>query len=178
MYSKILIVAATFLMYTILFLVNELLFGFLGFSESVHWVYLPSGLRLMLVLIFVEWGALGIVLASMFTNQLFYFGGNTLSVIVSGCISGLAPYLARHVCHRQLGLDLELRNLSSAKLLTVSLVFALISAFMHQVFFAVQGHTDDFIASTSVMAFGDLIGTVIFLYTAKFVLSKTGLKTH
>ncbi len=49
---------------------------------------------------------------------------------------------------------------------------------MHQVFFTLRGHTDNFLASTSVMAFGDLVGTVILLYTAKFALSKTRLKTQ
>lgn len=178
MHAKFLIVMGTFLAYTLLFLLNQLLFGFLGFSESVHWIYLPSGLRLMFILVFVEWGAVGIALSSMLVNQLFHFDGNILSVIVSGCISGFSPYLARYVCHHQLGMDLDLRNLSSRKLITVSLVFALISASMHQVFFTLRGHTDNFLASTSVMAFGDLVGTVILLYTAKFALSKTRLKTQ
>lgn len=172
MFERMWIVAGTCMAYMVLFFLNNHLFGSLGFSEGVNWIYLPSGLRLMFVLIFAQWGALGVTLASMLVSGLMQFDGNLASVLGSGFISGFSPLLARHVCHDKLGMDMELRNLSARKLMAVSVVFALMSASMHQVFYTFQGHTHNFFASTAVMAFGDLAGTVIMLYTAKWVLSK------
>lgn len=178
MKERLLIVLGTVMAYTLLFLVNDTLFGFLSYSAGVNWIYLPSGLRLAFVLIFAGWGALGVSLASMLLAMTFYFGGDLTAVFVTGLISGLAPYLARHLCHTHLGMDLDLKNLTHSKLLTVSVVFALMSATMHQVFFVWQGYTENFLNSTVVMAFGDLTGTVIMLYLAKFLLSVIKLKTH
>lgn len=178
MHERLWIVAGTFIAYTVLFHLNHFLFGSLGFSQGVDWIYLPSGFRLMFVLIFAEWGGLGVALASMFISATFHFDGNMASVLGAGFISGFAPVLARYVCHDKLGMDLALRNLSVGKLIAVSLVFAGMSATMHQIFFTLRGHTDNFIASTAVMAFGDLMGTVIMLYMAKGVLSMIRPSSH
>lgn len=169
-------VVGTFSAYIALFTLNDFLFGSLGFSEGVSWIYLPSGFRLMFILIFAEWGAVGIVLASVYVSGLFHFNGDQASILGAGFISGFSPLLARYVCHDKLGMDLELRNLTTHKLIAVSALFALMSALMHQVFYAWRGHTENFIASTAVMAIGDFVGTIIMLYIAKFVISKISLK--
>jgi hypothetical protein len=170
MTERLWLVVGTFIAYTALYLLNDMLFSSLEFSPGVNWVYLPSGLRLMFVLLFVESGAIGVALASIFLSSIFTFKGDLISVLMTGLISGFAPYLARYVCHDRLSLDLGLQDLTARKLIGVSVVFALMSAFMHQVFYTWQGQTENFISSTAVMAVGDIIGTIIMLYIAKFVL--------
>ena len=49
------------LAYVLFFRLNGALFGWLEFSAGVNWVFLPSGLRLMLVLLWGPWAALGLV---------------------------------------------------------------------------------------------------------------------
>lgn len=164
------IVAGTFTAYALLCSINDLLFGALDYSTGVHWVYLPSGFRMMFVLVFAQWGAIGIGLASMAVSAFSYFNSDPIAVIGSGLISAYAPYLSRQVCHLRLGIDLELHNLTARSLLVVSATFAVMSASMHQLLYTWRGHTENFVASLSVMALGDLIGTVIMLYLAKFVL--------
>ena len=63
--SATLIVGVTALFYVALFLLNGFLFSVLDFSAGVAWVFLPSGLRLVAVLLFDKWGALGIILGSL-----------------------------------------------------------------------------------------------------------------
>jgi hypothetical protein len=171
MTERLWLVVGTFIAYTALYFLNDLLFSSLEFSAGVNWIYLPSGFRLMFVLLFVESGAIGVALASIFLSSIFNFKGDLVSVMVTGLISGGAPYVARYVCHDKLGLDLDLRNLTVQKLIGVAFVFALLSASMHQVFFTWRGHTENFFSSTAVMFFGDIVGTVTMLYIAKFVLS-------
>jgi hypothetical protein len=170
MNERLWLVVGTFIAYTALYFVNEWFFSSLQFSPGVNWIYLPSGFRLMFVLIFVESGAIGVALASMFLSSLFTFKGDLISVLVTGLISGFAPYLARYVCHDKMGMDLELRDLTARKLISVAVVFALLSASMHQVFFSWRGQTKNFISSTAVMTVGDIVGTILMLYVAKLVL--------
>lgn len=172
MRERLAIVCGTSLAYGVLFMVNEWLFGALGFSAATHWIYLPGGLRLVFVLLFGFLGAVGVALASVTVSYLFYFENDPLSAFGAGVISGTAPYLSRHICLRYMQLDPELRNLTAERLLKVSLLFALISAGLHQILFTWQGYTDDFVTTASVMAFGDFMGSIIVLYVAKFVMSR------
>jgi hypothetical protein len=176
MYERLWIVMGTSVSYAALFFLNNYLFDALEFSKGVNWIYLPSGFRLMFVLVFLELGGLGVALSSIFISAFFYSESNLLALMMIGFISGFSPVLARDICHAKLGMDLELRNLSARKLMAVSVVFALVSASMHQVFYSLIGRTENFMASTAVMAFGDLVGTVIMLYIAKFALSMLDLK--
>jgi hypothetical protein len=51
----------------------------------------------------------------------------------------------------------------------VALVFALVSASMHQIWFSWHGLTENFLEGVLVMAVGDLLGTILVLYGAKFL---------
>ena len=181
MTTRLAIVFGTAIAYYLMFLLNNAVFAGLGYSEGVSWVYLPSGLRLAFVLVFVEWGAVGIALASMFISYQYQFNGDLLTILGAGTISGFAPWLARLVCIDKFKLDMNLSNLSVTTLLKVSVLFAVLSPVMHQLWYVWRGQTANFIASTSVMALGDLVGTVLMLYLAKFLLGllpANALKHH
>jgi uncharacterized protein YacL len=60
--------------------------------------------------------------------------------------------------------------MSAQALIKVAVFFAVLSSTLHQLFFIWLGHTENFIKSLSVMAFGDLMGTLIVLYVAKLIL--------
>lgn len=164
------IVGAVALGYFLLFLLNESLFSAMGYSEVVSWVYLPSGLRLVFVLLFVEWGALGIALASVLTGYLYQFHGDWLTVLVAGMLSGLAPWLARAMCVDAFKLDVNLENLTVRTLLKMAVVFSVISPVLHQVWYVWRGVTADFLSAVAVMAVGDFVGTMLVLYLAKHIL--------
>ena len=176
-YERLQIVAGTFVAYTLIFNINQIFFGFTEVADGVHWIYLPSGLRLIFVLVFGGAGAVGVGLASMYLNSLFNFDGALISAIGAGTISGVAPYWARYACHRKLNMDYKLENLSVPKLFYISVVFALLSASLHQLFYGWAGHTVDWAVSMGAMFLGDLMGTVTLLYLVKFVISKIQWKS-
>jgi hypothetical protein len=98
--------------------------------------------------------------------------------IVTAIISGFAPLIARKICIDFLQLQSSLSNLTSKTLFQLSVVFSLISALMHQVWFYWNDATEDFIASSLVMALGDWVGTVLVLATASLLLKlKTSVTT-
>ena len=160
------------------FKLNFLLFESLKFSEGVNWVFIPSGLRMLLVLVLLQTGSLGIATASCFINYMMGNSDQHLFNVVTAIISGFAPLVARQICLELFNVHTSLNNLNSKALFQLSVVFSLISALLHQVWFYWNGLTEDFVASSLVMAVGDWVGTVLVLATASLLLKvKTAPKT-
>jgi hypothetical protein len=156
--------------YFFAFQLNDFLFGDLQFSAGVNWVFIPSGLRLLLVLVLSQLGAIGIALASCAISYLHGSPDSHLFNLVTGVISGATPLIARYVALHTLKLNVDLSGLTGQNLFKASLLFALISAFTHQIWFVWQGATTDFIASALVMAIGDWLGTVLVLALASVMI--------
>lgn len=179
MTKKLVIIIATSIIYFLFDRLNSVFFDELEYSYSVHWIYLPSGLKMALILVFLTNGAIGIALAStLFTYLLPNFDGNYWSLGVTGLIMGLAPLWTRHLAIRWLNLDPELSNLTSSMLFRLSLLFAVIPPVIQQLWFFHSKMTGDFLASTAVMMIGDWVGIVFFLWILKLtlpLLTKAGL---
>lgn len=170
-----LMVLGSALLYFYAFKLNFELFDWLEFSHGVNWVFLPSGLRLLLVLVLIEYGSLGIVLASIAINYFFKADGDHVFAIVTGLISGLAPLLARKIAIDFFHLSVELEGLTSKVFFKLTVLFAIISPVLHQLWFFWNGKTENFIASTLVMAVGDWFGTVLVLAVASLLVKWLGV---
>jgi hypothetical protein len=170
--NKPVVVVLTAAAYAAIFELNILLFSGFEYSNNVHWIFLPSGLRLAFVLVFGVWGAIGIVLASIATNLIHYFDSDLTTAIVAGIISGLGPLLARSMCIHFYKLDIDLKQLTVQLLFKATTLFAVLSAVLHQLWLTYRGYSDHFISSTAAMAFGDFVGTILLLYTAKYTITQ------
>jgi hypothetical protein len=151
-------------MYTILFYINAWLTTNLTYGLGVNWIYLPAGLRLFLTLVFGLSGALGIAVASFLICYLGDFPPELITCIGVGLISGFAPYLARIFVVSNVNVSPDLGNLSLPKLTLCILIYALLSAGLHQWWFAVRGldETGSF-NHFLVMLLGDVLGTVLLI---------------
>lgn len=152
------------LAYTILFYFNDWLTTHLTFGLGVNWIYLPAGLRLFLTLIFGLPGALGIAIASFFISYLGPFSRELTTCVGIGLISGFAPYLARLFVLRNVDISSDLNNLTLPKLVICTLIYAALSAGLHQWWFSVRsldetGSFNHFL----VMLIGDVLGTIVFV---------------
>lgn len=150
--------------YTILFYMNDWLTTHLTFGLGVSWIYLPAGLRLFLTLIFGLPGALGIAVASFFISYLGHFPHELTTCIGIGLISGFAPYLARVFVLSNMDISPDLSNLTLPKLVICTLIYAVLSAALHQLWFSVRsldetGSFDHFL----VMLIGDVLGTTVLV---------------
>ena len=168
--NRLFIVAATASVYFALYQTNLILFGALNFSHRVDWVFLPSGLRLTFVLLFALDGAIGIMLASTLLTYFLYFDGSYLNLFITGALGGLAPLLARKIAIDHLKLDENLLNLDANGLFKVSVLFAIISPLVHQLWYFWTGRTENFLTSTAVMMVGDWFGTVLVLASLGLLL--------
>lgn len=159
------------------FSLNTQLFQATNFSAGVNWIFLPAGLRLLLVLIFGIYGAVGVSIASILIGLSDFFPNDQLTAIFSGIISGFSPYLARLIILNQTRLSASLDNLGPKSLLICICIFAVISPLFHQILFYINGYTDNLGASLSVMIVGDLLGSFLVVYAAKLIIEAQKLFT-
>ena len=71
--KRIILVIAAALAYYLIFDLNKLFFGIYEFSYGVNWIFIPSGIQLLLVLVAGIDGALGIFLGSLFIGLENYY---------------------------------------------------------------------------------------------------------
>jgi hypothetical protein len=159
------------LSYTILFYLNNWLTSELVFSLGVNWIYLPAGLRLFLTLIFGLPGAIGITLASFLISYYGDFPRELLLCIGIGLVSGFAPYLARVFVIQNVHLSPDLSDLNFQKLVICILIYALLSAGLHQWWFSTMALNDaGGISHFFAMFIGDVLGSLLLISLIKYSL--------
>jgi hypothetical protein len=164
------LIGFSFLCYFAFFTVNTFFFSNSHFSAGVNWFFLPAGLRLLLTLVLAEDAALGISLASMVISFSDFFKDDLITGFGAGILSGLAPYIAYCLVIKQYGIGHNLSNINYRNLFLCIVLFALISPLMHQVWFVSRGYTTDFLSSLTVMMVGDLLGSLLIVYSAKSLI--------
>jgi hypothetical protein len=163
------LVVVTIILFLAMLAVNEWLFRHLEFLPGINWVYLPAGMRLLCTLLFAEAGAIGLLLVSWGVSFLWFFPNDFNRAFVGGIVAALAPYLVYRGAQRIYGLGTSLANLTPGRLLVLSVAFAVASPLLHHIWFALDGR-DDLLQGFLVMSVGDLVGTLIVIYTIKLGL--------
>lgn len=181
------VVLVTALAYLALYRLNFLVLGdAFNYSHRVDWLFLPSGLRLAFILVFVWSGAIGIILASTYITFVSYGDGSLTYLFISGSLAGVAPLIAREMAIRWLGLERELENLRSVGLFKLAVLFAAVSSIIHQFWYFWNGTEHLFIESSVVRFLGDLLGSIVVLGTLQIFIQshrywqgfKNGVDSH
>lgn len=156
--------------------VNHLLFAKLEFAPGINWVYLPAGVRLLCTLLFAEAGAIGLLLVSWFVSFAFFFPDDHMRALAGGILATIAPYGVYRIARYRFGLQASLANLSTGRLLACAVAFSLASPLLHHLWFAFYDGRTNLMDGFIAMVVGDLFGTLLVLYFAKWVLGRFGRK--
>ena len=162
--QHVFITAISALAYFFAFQLHFIVFSDLESSWGVHWIFVPSGIRLAAVLLGGLSGAVGIVLGSLAIVLSNYNTPFALFSIGTALISGFSPLLARRIATDLLRLDRELSNIKAVGLVKTTLLFSIISATGHQLWFYAFDRNDNFLRELFVMGFGDFAGAIIVLF--------------
>ena len=174
--TQILLVLACATAYFYAFQLNLYWFELIEFSHGVNWVFIPSGLRLLFVLVMAWIGGFGIALSSIAINYSYGDADAHIYNIVTGVVSGASPCLARYLAISRFKLDAQLTNLTARDFFKISVLFATVNSVMHQIWFYWSDKTQDFLASTLAMMIGDWFGTVLVLATTSLCIQLYKLK--
>ena len=161
-------VSVSALLYSALFFFNDWITETLKYDLGVSWIYLPAGLRLFLILIFGLAGAIGIAAASFAISYFGVFPPDLVTCIGIGLISGFAPLLARWVVVSNTHISNDLSNLSLQKIIFCILVYAFISAGLHQWWFVARDLESGSLNHFLVMFIGDIAGSVLLIALIKY----------
>jgi hypothetical protein len=156
------------LLYSALFFLNDWVTEAIKYDLGVSWIYLPAGLRLFLILIFGFTGAIGIAVASFAISYYGVFPPDLITCIGIGLISGFAPLLAKWVVVTNVNISNDLSNLSLQKILFCVVVYAFISAGLHQWWFVLQGLESGSLNHFLVMLVGDIAGSILLIALIKY----------
>jgi hypothetical protein len=156
------------LLYMALFFLNDWLTEAVKYDLGVSWIYLPAGLRLFLILIFGLAGAIGIATASFAISYFGVFPPDLVTCIGIGLISGFAPLLAKWVVIANVNISSDLSNLSIQKIILCVVVYALMSAGLHQYWFELRDLESGSINHFLVMFVGDIAGSILLIAIIKY----------
>ena len=156
------IVAAWYLLYQL----NGAIFHYSDTNDYVAWVFLPAILRLVCVLLFGMTGVVGLFIGCLFTS--LSLTDDLLDLTLISLASSLSPLLAVIVCKQVMKIPTDLSNLSAKHLLVMTFIAAAFSSGIHSLYFW-YANTPAYFAQ---MFTGDLIGSMLALYTLRYWLNR------
>lgn len=161
----ILVVLASAALWTASGVANAYLLSFGSFAPGIDFVYLPAGLRLLIVLLFGVWGALGIALANPVLYMLHFGSGSALEIIVNSLICGFAPFLTVKVFCRTVGIQASLLELKPIHLPLLALAVSIVTPLTLNLNFLATGlkQPGDVTVNVAAMSAGDFLGCLLVI---------------
>ncbi len=168
-------IACSTALYTGFFILNEAFFSGLEFDIGVNWIFLPAGMRLLCTLLFGLEGAIGLFIAGLIVINFYFPTFDLITGIGAAFITAGAPYLVYRLALSR-GLSPSLQKITPKTLGMLILIYAITSPLSHQLWFALRGFSPDFLSAVFAMFVGDLLGTLIIIYSIKLCLALIKMK--
>ena len=149
---------------------NDAIFQQFILTPYASLIYLPAALRVIFPLVFQNAGYWGIILGSFGVVQGKVNDG-TLDVVLLAILSGLAPYIGISVFKMLFETRPDLADLKPVHLLALALLCAVSNATLLNIYFSMSGRLMQPLNNLLTILIGDILGTVIVLYLASFVLT-------
>ena len=169
----LLLVAASAMLWAGCSFLNKTLLADTLVTTGINLVYVPAGIRLLLVLLFGPWGALGIFLADPVLFFYEFGTGSLWEVIVNALIAAFSPYLAVLGFCWVTGISPRLSGLKPIHLPMLALLVSLVTPLLFNLHFLLNDrHPDhDFVRNFVAMATGDFLGCFAVLGLARVILA-------
>lgn len=138
---------------------NQLFFPFAMALLDANIIYLPAGMRLLIILALRVWGALGVSIGA-FIATLSVMGGPGPVNFALAAISGFMPLLTLLAMQRYLGIGKNLAELKGWHIPVLAFACAVTSAFassLAHLYFETDGTA--FLARFATKAVGNFLGT-------------------
>lgn len=145
-------------LYSAIYFLNNWLTGFLYLVPGAHLVHLPTGFKLLFVLISGWIGALSIGFVAFIYGFFFMFKGDLPLDLELAVIGALTPYLTYLFFKNKFEIQSDLLWLTQKRVLVMGLMYASLNSALLQMVLFWNGITTDFLNGLLVMFIGDLTG--------------------
>ncbi len=139
-------------------------------APAAHIVHLPSGVKMLMVLVSGMLGAIAITIVGFCYGAVHSFNQNYFLITLLSIASGFSPLIALFFLNKILKLTSNLSNLNWDKLLIIALTYAVINSFSHQIIALALSESTDLVNGLLIMFTGDVTGIFIVLYLFRFGL--------
>lgn len=136
-------------------------------NDFIYWIFLPSGLRLISVLLLDFDAVIGLFIGRLITSEDL---PDIPSIICISLISSIAPYLAYLYAKYKLDLKKSLIDMSGKQLLLTTLIFAFINSTLHNAYFYITKQQYDFWEDIFVMFVGDFTGSLLVIFASNALI--------
>lgn len=135
----------------------------MAYAPGLDFVFIPSGIRFIALLIGGVWAAIGICLGSLVLAGQQFGPSSAGGILLIALCSGLCPYIALRIALRAAGVADDLSNLRAAHLALVGLGVAAVSALLHSLLLGAMGLEPwhRFVMSLLVRTTGDYVGIFV-----------------
>lgn len=170
--NKFLTFVFVFVVYLLIHFTNNYLTEFLHLLPGAHLIHIPSGFKLLFVLIAGWIGALGIGVAALIAALMYSFPSNYILGLELALVNGVAPLLARRLLVQHFSMNKNLIGVTSKQLLVLGLVFSFLSSGLNQAVLFWNGVNQNFLDGILVMFIGDITGAYIVFLLLKLLSKK------
>lgn len=154
-------------------LANMYLLSATKIAPGIDLVFLPAGFRLLIVIVFGVWGALGIFLADPIMFLIEFGNTGIRDMLINALIAGFAPYFTVKVFGRIAGIEGSLLQLRPIHLPMLALAVSVVTPFLFNLHFLLAGRTpaSAFLPNFTAMAMGDFLGCLLVSVLARLGLA-------
>ena len=158
--------------YLLIHFLNFSLTEFIYLVPGAHLVHIPSGFKLLFVLLAGWIGALGIGVATLVACIVYKFPLEYLLGLQLAVMSGLAPFISRRIVIDIYAMNEDLIYTSAKQLVILGLLFALLNSGLHQAVLYWNGVSQNFLDGFLVSFIGDITGAYIVFLLLKMLSKK------
>jgi hypothetical protein len=167
--NKLRVFAFVAIGYGLFYAANNYLTDFLYLEPGAHIVHLPSGVRMLLVMVTGIVGAFAIAVASFPYSYFFLFHENLSLSASTSVATGLTPLVTFLTLRPFLNLQKNFSNLTVQKLALISVTYASINTITQQLIIHSFNQSKTLLNPMLVMFTGDILGIVIVLYILRIL---------
>ena len=132
-------------------------------APGAHLVHLPSGFKLLLVLVFGMVGALSVFTVSLVAGLGFYFVGELPLSIELAIANAIAPFLTVKFFLDQQLIQPDLSDLRLKELALMGLLYAVLNSAMNQLLLFWNHAIQNMVDGLMIMFTGDVLGVILVL---------------
>lgn len=146
------------LIYSIIYFLNNWLTDFLYLVPGAHLVHLPTGFKLLFVLISGWIGALSIGFVAFVYGFFFMFKGEWALDMELAVIGALAPYLTYRYFKDKFEIQKDLAWLTQKRVIVMGFTYAVLNSALLQMALFWNNISTNFTSGFAVMFIGDMTG--------------------
>lgn len=159
------------------FKLNEWAFSGTVHSARANWIFLPAAIRVIAVLLFGNWGALGLVVGAYLVVS-GAGGDNGMHSFILAVSSGIAPLLAVIALKRCFSISNTLAGLRPWHIIALSVACAASNTALLNGYLWLAGHLHSDFVQIATVFIGDVLGMAIVLLVLSVALSFAMPRNH